>query len=76
MPVYFSSDLRNAYGLVKRSTLLRGLRAKAPRLARLLATKWSDGSNTVFHRIKKDGAHVNSWRTSQAWRGGARAAGS
>ena len=69
-PVYFSSDLKNAYGLVKRSALLRGLRAKAPRLARLLATKWSSGSNTVYHRIKQEGARTNTWRTSQAWRGG------
>jgi len=69
-PLYFSSDLRNAYGLVKRSALLRGTRLKAPRLARMLAAKWCDGTNTVYHRIRQSGSRVHTWEESTAERGG------
>jgi hypothetical protein len=58
-PLYFSSDLRNTYGLVKRSALLRGTRLKAPRLARMVATKWCDGTNVVYHRIRQSGSRAH-----------------
>ena len=69
-PLFVSSDLRNAYGLVKRSALLQGVRLKAPRLARLLATKWCDGINTVYHRIRMPGANHCMWEEPTAERGG------
>ena len=48
----FSSDLKNAYGMAYRSALLRGLRLKAPALAAFLGTKWCDGGNTVWQRVR------------------------
>ena len=74
-PLYFSSDLRNAYGLVKRSALLRGTRLKAPRLARMLAAKWCDGTNVVYHRIRQSGSRVHTWEESIAERGGGQGSG-
>ena len=46
----FSSDLRNAYGQVHRSALLRCTRQLVPGLAAMLAQKWQTQYNCVWQR--------------------------
>ena len=36
----------------------------------MLATKWCDGTNTVYHRIRQSGSRVHTWEESIAERGG------
>ena len=69
LQLLFSSDLANAYGQAFRSALLRGLRLKAPQLAAFLGTKWANGANTVWQRLRTPAGQMT-WHASQAERGG------
>ena len=65
----FSSDLKNAYGQIFRSQLLRGILRRAPSLAPLLAQKWCSMGNVVWQRRCRPDGGVD-WHRSWGQRGG------
>ena len=65
-----SLDLENAYGKGLRSAFVGGMVRHAPRLASLLATKWRQGTNVIWQRVRRPGASALDWRRSSTSRGG------
>ena len=63
-------DLKKAYGLAYRSSMLRGVRQSAPPLSALLGAEWRLRRTVVWQRVIVASTGRATWRRSFAHRGG------